>query len=77
METIIYPLRALCFSDKCSNRKGNNQKPSATGGVEKRVSRSQDFCPDCASALYWTREDRNSVEKHYAVRSNRKVHVWL
>lgn len=49
-------LRAVCDSPKCTSVL---KQDNANRGVEKNVSKHKTFCPDCGSALFWTKYDYN------------------
>lgn len=57
-------LRAICFSEMCNRKAKKTVKIGNTIGIEKTVRRDDWFCPDCKSALYWTRQNNNSVSRH-------------
>jgi hypothetical protein len=46
---------AYCSSQTCYPSRKHNREMNSRLGVEKHVSRQTDFCPDCGSALFWTK----------------------
>lgn len=53
-------LRAICDSHSCTKQfKSDN----ANRGVEKNVSKNAVTCPDCKSALFWTKFDYKTTPK--------------
>jgi hypothetical protein len=57
-------LKALCFSDKCAIATRTNKT-----FVIKDVKWTETFCPDCKSALVWTKEDKIC---HYSTKTKSK-----
>lgn len=51
-----YIATAVCNSRACAGTHAGRTK-----GVEKKVSFSATFCPDCRSALNWKRKPRQEV----------------
>ena len=50
-------LRALCFSEKCNPKSDRRVELSRANAIEKIVPKHSWFCPDCKSALYWTKDE--------------------
>lgn len=47
---------AYCSSESCSPSRKDNREMTTRLGVEKKVSKQTNFCPDCGSALFWTKK---------------------
>ena len=50
------PLGGYCSSTKCNPKRFGDYGENM---VLKTTNRSLDFCPDCKSALFWARVDKN------------------
>lgn len=46
---------AYCNSEQCSPSRRSKSVISSKLGMIKNVSKQTDFCPNCGSALFWTK----------------------
>lgn len=54
-------LKAWCNSFICN---GNQKSIFFAYGQEKKVPKTEIFCPQCGSALYWARSDNRSSKRN-------------
>jgi hypothetical protein len=62
---------AYCSSDMCSQEGAMYKDRSLKLGIVKEVNIHTDYCPDCGSALFWTKKGLERCLTHKTIPKRR------